>query len=100
VAGLDEDAITMAVEAARDSLRGDDSDLGAAFLGSPTLPFADPLNSGVMAATLGLAETITCQDVTGSERARKEPVLGLTHNLGGVPRANLCSVSILGRNGA
>jgi acetyl-CoA C-acetyltransferase len=33
----------------------------------------------------------------GERQMRKEPVLGLTHNLGGSPHANVCSVALLGR---
>lgn len=36
----------------------------------------------------------------GDRQLRKVPVLGLTHNLGGFPSANVCSVAILGRYGA
>ena len=32
------------------------------------------------------------------ERAVKDPKYGLTHNLGGVPAQNVCSIAILGRN--
>ncbi len=33
-------------------------------------------------------------------RQVKDPVLGLTHNLGGAPHQNVCSVAIVGRQGA
>lgn len=36
----------------------------------------------------------------GDRQLRKLPVLGLTHNLGGSPSSNICSVAILGRYGA
>jgi len=36
----------------------------------------------------------------GDRQLRKAPVLGLTHNLGGFPSANVCSVAILGRYGS
>jgi acetyl-CoA C-acetyltransferase len=36
----------------------------------------------------------------GDRQMAKEPILGLTHNLGGVPSANVCSVAVLGRYGA
>jgi acetyl-CoA C-acetyltransferase len=36
----------------------------------------------------------------GDRQLRKEPVLGLTHNLGGFPSANVCSVALLGKYGA
>ena len=36
-----------------------------------------------------------------AERQRSEqPVLGLTHNLGGFPHQNVCSVCIVGMDGA
>jgi acetyl-CoA C-acetyltransferase len=34
----------------------------------------------------------------GERQLRKVPVLGLTHNLGGFPSANVCSVAILGHS--
>jgi acetyl-CoA C-acetyltransferase len=36
----------------------------------------------------------------GERQVQKEPVLGLTHNLGGHPRANVASVTIIGRHAA
>jgi len=36
----------------------------------------------------------------GERQLSREPVLGLTHNLGGHPRANVASVTIIGRYGA
>ena len=36
----------------------------------------------------------------GERQREKEPVLGLTHNLGGFPHQNVCSVVIVGREGA
>ncbi|PVM83051.1 acetyl-CoA acetyltransferase [Caulobacter endophyticus] len=34
------------------------------------------------------------------ERQLRDPVLGMTHNLGGAPASNVCSVAIIGREGA
>lgn len=34
------------------------------------------------------------------ERQLRDPVLGMTHNLGGAPASNVCSVAIIGRQGA
>ena len=34
------------------------------------------------------------------ERQLKDPVLGMTHNLGGAPASNVCSVAIIGQEGA
>ncbi|MBI1684369.1 acetyl-CoA acetyltransferase [Caulobacter hibisci] len=34
------------------------------------------------------------------ERQLRDPVIGMTHNLGGAPASNVCSVAIIGREGA
>jgi len=34
------------------------------------------------------------------ERQLDEPSIGLTHNLGGSPSQNVCSVAIIGESGA
>jgi acetyl-CoA C-acetyltransferase len=34
------------------------------------------------------------------ERQRPDPVLGMTHNLGGFPSQNVSSITIVGRYGA
>jgi len=48
-ANWDEDAVTMAVEAARDCLTGlDRAEVQGLTLASTTLPFADRLNAGIV----------------------------------------------------
>jgi len=37
------------------------------------------------------------QGKAGPRQRKKEPTLGLTHNLGGFPHQNVCSISIIGR---
>jgi acetyl-CoA C-acetyltransferase len=37
------------------------------------------------------------QGRAGPRQRKKEPMLGLTHNLGGFPHQNVCSISIIGR---
>ena len=70
MASWDEDSITMSVEAARQ--------LQAALpalppseltLASTTLPFADRLNAGVVAAALGLPSDVVLRDLASSPRA-------------------------------
>ena len=39
------------------------------------------------------------QGRAGARQRAKEPRLGLTHNLGGFPHQNVCSISIIGRHG-
>jgi hydroxymethylglutaryl-CoA synthase len=66
----DEDALTMAVEAARDCLAGErPKDLKAVYLASTTPPFQDRQNAGVLAAALGLGQNLMTLDIGGSQRA-------------------------------
>ncbi|EJL25079.1 3-hydroxy-3-methylglutaryl CoA synthase [Caulobacter sp. AP07] len=70
MANWDEDALTMAVEAARDALGSDDdrSDIDALYFASTTAPFSDRLNAGIVSAALTLEKAIASADVTGSQR--------------------------------
>lgn len=66
----DEDAVTMAVEAARDCLTGQPrGQLSALYLASTTLPFADRQNSAIVAEALALPETVSAVDIAHSQRA-------------------------------
>lgn len=70
VANWDEDAITMAVEAARDCLTGiDRATVQALTLASTTHPFADRLNAGVAKEALALPDMVRANDAGGSLRA-------------------------------
>lgn len=66
----DEDALTMAVEAARDALGPDDdrSAVDAVYFASTTAPFVDRQNAGIVAAALTLEKAVASADVTGSQR--------------------------------
>lgn len=66
----DEDAITLAVEAARSALPQEDrSELDQLVFASTTAPFDLRLNAGIVAAALDLNPKTVCQDASGSERA-------------------------------
>ena len=66
----DEDSVTMAVEAARDCLIGQDrSAITSLAFASTTLPFEDRLNGGIVVEALSLAPTANAQDLTASQRA-------------------------------
>jgi len=75
MANWDEDAVTMAVEAARDALPAGSDPLknrkfvDALYFASTTMPFADRQNAGIVAAALSLSEDIHSVDITGSQRA-------------------------------
>jgi len=64
----DEDAMTMAVAAARDCVTGmDRSAINAAYLASTSLPFKDRQNSGILATALNLPEEgLVTADFTSS----------------------------------
>jgi 3-hydroxy-3-methylglutaryl CoA synthase/NAD(P)-dependent dehydrogenase (short-subunit alcohol dehydrogenase family)/putative sterol carrier protein len=66
----DEDAITMAVAAAKDCLIGmDKRKVEALYLASTTLPFKDRLNAGVVSTALNLKQNILALDMTSSLKA-------------------------------
>ncbi len=66
----DEDAVTMAVEAARDCLIGRDRGAVAALsFASTSFPFEDRLNAGIVLEALNLAPNVNAQDLTASQRS-------------------------------
>jgi hydroxymethylglutaryl-CoA synthase len=66
----DEDAVTMAVEAARDCLAGQDRGaISALAFASTSFPFQDRLNAGLVLEALNLAPSVNAQDLTASQRA-------------------------------
>ncbi|HEX3498320.1 MAG TPA: OB-fold domain-containing protein [Stellaceae bacterium] len=66
----DEDAVTMAVEAARDCLGAREREGFAALVfASTSAPFDDRQNAGIVAQALRLAGTIATMDVAASQRA-------------------------------
>ncbi len=72
----DEDAVTMAVEAARDCLAGRDrAAIASIQLASTTAPFRDRLNAGIVTEALGLSGSIAALDVTASQRAATSALL-------------------------
>ncbi len=69
-ANWDEDTVTMAVEASRNCLTGVDREsITGIYLGTTTAPYADRLNSGIVASTLRLPDSALAVDATGSQRA-------------------------------
>ncbi|MBX3595050.1 3-hydroxy-3-methylglutaryl CoA synthase [Sphingomonas sp.] len=65
----DEDAVTMAVEAARDCLDGDASGIAALALASTSFPYADLQHGALIGAALGLAPGHAAIDIGHSQRA-------------------------------
>ncbi|WP_337188102.1 OB-fold domain-containing protein [Phenylobacterium sp.] len=76
MANWDEDAITMAVEAARDALHGRERDLvRKVILASTSHPFQDRLNAGVVKEALNLPDGVAALDIGGSQRAGTSALL-------------------------
>jgi hydroxymethylglutaryl-CoA synthase len=70
MANWDEDSVTMAVEAGRALLAASPSPaLSELTLASTSLPFAERLNAGIVAAALGVEVGGAVRDVTSSARA-------------------------------
>jgi len=71
MANWDEDAITMAVEAARDALgpADDRAYVKTLLFATTTAPFSDRLNAGIVSAALTLERSAGAADVTGSQKA-------------------------------
>ncbi|MCG8440660.1 MAG: zinc ribbon domain-containing protein [Caulobacterales bacterium] len=68
-AAWDEDAITMAVEAARAALKTCAREPDGLCFASTTAPFLDRQNAGVVAAALDLPRASEAFDISGSQRA-------------------------------
>lgn len=69
ICNWDEDAITMAVAAARDCLGTEPPKLDAVYFASTTLPFQDRQCSTLLATALDLPDGIETLDLTTSQRA-------------------------------
>jgi 3-hydroxy-3-methylglutaryl CoA synthase len=65
----DEDAVTMAVEAARNCLATAPTSPAAILFASTSAPFADRQNAGVISTALSLGEDLASVDVGASQRA-------------------------------
>lgn len=70
ICNWDEDAVTMAVEAARDALaERDRGAISALQFASTSFPFADRLNAGIVTEALNLNKEVAALDVAASQRA-------------------------------
>src|SRR5579863_3563813 len=70
MANWDEDAITMAVEASRDCLRGmNGGPIRSLYFASTTHPFKDRQNAGVVATALMIDQGLMSSDLGGSQKA-------------------------------
>jgi len=83
--GWDEDAMTLAVAAARDCLEGMDKNaVDAAYLASTSLPFKDRQNCGILAAACNLNEEgLVTADMTASLKSGTTAMLAAIDALKG-----------------
>jgi hydroxymethylglutaryl-CoA synthase len=90
----DEDAITMAVEAGRDCLVGDErTKIARVVLASTTHPFADRQNATVVKEALNLSDDVAALDVSGSQRAGTSALLDALYAAKGGAGQVLCVAS-------
>src|SRR5437868_1647316 len=76
VANVDEDSITMAVEAVRDLLRGRDShDVDGVVFASTTSPYSEKSASALIATAADLRHDVRTADYTNSLRASTSAIL-------------------------
>ncbi len=76
MANWDEDAVTMAVEAARDCLGSRDRNaLQSLRLASTTFPFVDRLHAGLVGDALSLGPDVRTSDVSATQRAGTSALL-------------------------
>ena len=80
MANFDEDAVTLAVEAARDCLPATDpikdrAAVDAIYFASTSMPFADRQNAGIVASALSLSDNLSSLDISSSQRAGLSAVI-------------------------
>lgn len=91
IANWDEDALTMAVEAARRSGVSGCADRAASLIfASTSAPFADRQNAAIIKEALNLPDSIETLDVSGSRRAGTSALLTALHATRGHARDVLC----------
>lgn len=93
MANWDEDAVTMAVEAARDALPGDRAHVAGVVLASTSAPFADRQNAGIVKEALNLRDDVLTQDVGGSQKAGTGALLRALQACAGGAGPTLCIAS-------
>lgn len=81
--GWDEDAVTMAVAAARNARRSCNQTPDAIYFASTTAPFLDRQNAGIIATALDLPPTLRSNDSAGSQRAASSALINIDQSRSG-----------------
>lgn len=92
IAAWDEDAVTLAVAAARHLGAGPAPE--SLTLASTTLPFADRSNAGIVAAALDLGDHVDAHDATGSLRAGSAALARALRSVRPGERALVCAADV------
>lgn len=91
MANWDEDAITMAVEAARDAvLPSARQSIRSVWFASTTAPYADRQNAGIIKEALNLPDAVATIDVSGSQKAGTSALLQALQAASGGAGPTLC----------
>lgn len=94
MANWDEDAITMAVEAARDAVTEQArATVRSVLLASTSAPFADRQNAGIVKEALNLDDEVATVDVSGSQKAGTGALLQALHAAAAGAGPALCVAS-------
>ena len=90
VCNRDEDALSMAVEASRDCLKGADKiSVDALYLCSTTLPYADRQNAGIVKTALNLRDGVLTADFTSSLKSGTSALVTALDALAGGDKKNI-----------
>jgi 3-hydroxy-3-methylglutaryl CoA synthase/uncharacterized OB-fold protein len=94
VASFDEDSASMAVEAARDALRGaPGASVQALFFATTTPPYGEKLNAATIGAAARLPVEIRAADLTGSTRAGLSAILQAADTVRGGAKHALTAIA-------
>jgi 3-hydroxy-3-methylglutaryl CoA synthase/uncharacterized OB-fold protein len=94
VASFDEDSASMAVEAARDALRGvPGASVQALFFATTTPPYGEKLNAATIGAAARLPIDIRAADLTGSTRAGLSAILQAADSVRGGAKPALAAIA-------
>jgi 3-hydroxy-3-methylglutaryl CoA synthase len=94
MASWDEDAITMAVEAARDAVgEHERAAINTVLLASTSAPFADRQNAGLVKEALNLRDAVMTADLGGSQKAGTAALIQALHTAAAGAGDVLCIAS-------
>jgi 3-hydroxy-3-methylglutaryl CoA synthase/uncharacterized OB-fold protein len=94
VAGYDEDSVSLAVEAAREALRGAPA-IDTLLFATTSLPYVEKLGAATIHAACNLPASVSCLDVAGSTRAGLSALLAGADLAAGGRTALVCTSDVV-----